>query len=110
MNRFKINFAAMAVILGLSAAFAFKSDAKKVSHKPFATAWFTYSGSGSPTAPANYNFAGDEPDDCNGQTTVCAIQAPVDANQKPQINTALSSEINGAAASHTPSANVSLRD
>jgi hypothetical protein len=109
MNRFKISFAAMAVILGLSAAFAFKSDAKKVSRKPLATVWFTYNGSGSLTSPANYTFAGDRPD-CEGSDEVCGLQAPEDASQKPVISPALSSEISNAASTHTPTANVTLHD
>lgn len=109
MKRFKLNFAALAVMLGLTAAVAFQSSAKKAVHHRPTTAWFTYNGSGSLTSPANYTFSEAEPD-CEGSDEVCGLQAPKDASQKPVISPALSSEINNAASTHIPSANVTLRD
>lgn len=110
MKRFKVNFAAMAVILGISAALAFKSDAHRAAPKPFATAWFTYDGSGDPGDPANYGAPSGTQPGCEGNTQICAVQATVDANQKPVIDVALSTEIDNALDNQQPTAHVKLRN
>ena len=71
MKRIKLNFALLAIIMGLSAAFAFKpAEAKK--HARFTTSWFVYNGGGV-SNPNNYSIVSSEPD-CSGTGALCGIE------------------------------------
>jgi len=71
MKRLKLNFALLAMVLGLSAAFAFKpAEAKTRSKLTFY--WFVYNGGGT-TNPANYSIVSSDPM-CPGSDNLCAIE------------------------------------
>jgi hypothetical protein len=72
MKNLKMNFAMLAMVLGITAAVGFKGTAKSVTAKP-GTTWFSYNGAGS-TNPLNYTKVSARPEDCNGTAALCAIQ------------------------------------
>jgi len=90
MKRIKINFAIIAMVLGLTAVFAFKSPAK---HTKFDGPFWQYSGVGSNTDPANYTLVDGDPG-CDGTDVTCAIEAPASSNpNQPSISPALATRI-----------------
>jgi len=105
MKSFKINAALFAVVLGLGAAFAFKAPEPKIN---YTQSWFSYTGSGDPTDPANYVKDSGVPS-CSGTANICAILA-ADNSGSPDITPALANEINADLHSHTPSTDVKLRN
>jgi len=107
-NKFMAIVAMFTIVLGVGAAIAMKAPEKN-NKKPLATSWFTYSGSGSITDPANYTEVSGTPD-CPGTTSMCSIQATVGSGSKPDITPALQTEINNAVSHQQPSANVLLQD
>jgi len=105
MKSFKINVAVIAVVLGISAAFSFKAPAQQSNFSQF---WYSYTGSGDPTDPANYVKDSGVPS-CSGTANVCAIFA-TDNSGSPDITPALSNEINADLSSHHGSTDVKLRN
>jgi hypothetical protein len=71
MKTIKLSAALIAVVLGLTAAFAFKSEAPKKNGK-FTVAWFQYNGP-DPSKPTSYSILPSEPD-CGGTGPLCAIE------------------------------------
>jgi hypothetical protein len=72
MKRIKINLSLLAMLVAVTAAFAFKAPAKPAVQKQ-AVAWFSYNGTGSITSPSSYTKLAGTPM-CDGDGTLCAIQ------------------------------------
>jgi hypothetical protein len=90
MKRMKINAALLAMVLGATAAFAFKAP---VHHARFANAFWQYNG-GNATSASSYTKLDAQPD-CQATTNLCAIEAPVASNpSQPVISTSLAQRIN----------------
>jgi hypothetical protein len=89
MKRMKINAALVAMVLGATAAFAFKSPARPA-HT--ATAFWQYNG-GNATSASSYTKLEAEPD-CQASTNLCAIEAQEASNpNQPVISSGLAQRI-----------------
>lgn len=88
MKRFRINFAMIAIMLGVGAAYAFKAPVKH-----FTNPYWQYD-MGLVTDPASYVELPGGPS-CGTSGNICAIQAPEDPNNpgEPLIDSGLSSRI-----------------
>jgi len=73
----KINTGLIALVIGVSTAFAFNEPAKKPA-SALAVQWFLYNGLGI-SDPNNYTEVASMPS-CNSGSTLCAIQAPEDGS------------------------------
>ncbi|MCR8560427.1 hypothetical protein KXD93_22425 [Mucilaginibacter sp. BJC16-A38] len=107
MKNLKISLSVFALALGLGFAFMGSNPAKAANNRP-TISWFTYNG-GNVDAPSSYTQV-SSPSCPTGTANLCAIQATVGTGSKPVITDDLASEINDDLASHTPSANVDLRN
>jgi hypothetical protein len=90
MKRFTTNLAIVAMILGSSLAFAFKSATLVKTNSP--QNWY-YDGSGSTTAPTNYTLT---PASCpQGTANICGIVAEADPlhTSQPEIDAGLATRI-----------------
>jgi len=72
MKKTKFNLGILAVLLGVSTAFAFKSPA--AAKTKTADVWYQYNGNGQ-SNPNNYTKLAGDPA-CSGTSTLCAIQGP----------------------------------
>lgn len=83
----KINSFGLAAILVTAMVMSANSIVKAENNAQFDLSWFSYDGSifgGGESNPNNYTNIGDEPTDCGGEGSRCAIQANVNtANNKP---------------------------
>ena len=70
MQKIKFNFGILAILLGLTAAFAFKAPA--VAKPRTADVWYVFNG-GDDTKPANYTKISGTPS-CNSGANLCAIE------------------------------------
>jgi hypothetical protein len=86
MNRFKINSSVIAIVLGLSAAFAFKAPAARHLTNPL----WEYNGTTDPTLPSSYSPTTGVP--CSGSDAICTIEAPANGSQ-PVISNELKTRI-----------------
>jgi len=89
MKNLKVNLSAIALLLGISSAFAFKAPVRKTIANPY---WEYVSGS--VTSESSYTELSGSPS-CAGNHNICAIQAPADPNTptEPSINSGLASRI-----------------
>jgi len=83
MKSLKISLSALAMLIGLGSAFAFKAPAGRP------TDLWQYNG-GSVTAPASYSETSGIT--CSGSSAICMISAPANGSV-PQLSTALKSRI-----------------
>ena len=90
MKRIKLNFGLAAMVLGLSATFAFKAPVKA---KHFDNPFWHYV-SGDPTQSSSYTRDSGTPD-CPGSTNMCAIEAPASTSNpnQPAISSQLAQRI-----------------
>ena len=89
MKRMRINAALVAMVLGATAAFAFKAP---VHHARQANAFWQYNG-GNATSASSYTKLDAQPD-CQASTNLCAIEAPEASNpNQPVISSALGQRI-----------------
>lgn len=88
MKRMKINFAMLAMLVGATAAFAFKAP----SPTPLANSLWKFNG-GDATVASNYSATTGVP--CAGSDAICEISAPADPgnSNQPAIDTGLQSRI-----------------
>lgn len=85
MKRLKINLALLAVLLGVTSSFAFKSSNVHKAHKQ-TEVWFMLTAGADPTKPASYTkISGDPP--CPGTLHLCAIEGPDQGTSRPSQNT-----------------------
>lgn len=90
MKKFRLLLVLLIAAASVTAAFAFtkaKAPAKKAATE---VSWFLYDEqfSGGTTNPMNYVKISGEPE-CNGSGDLCAIQAPVDENDHPDVENIL---------------------
>jgi len=106
MNRFKLNLAIIALILGCTLAFAFKAPATTASH--FVNHNWALTGSDA-TDPASYTEVMSPPTCPSGTTNICYIKAPEDTSNpdQPAISVALAGRISSH---NTGSGDVFLRN
>ena len=104
------------IVLLLGVFFAVKAMENKTPAKKIAVAeqWFEFTGtsSDSPTNPAKYRLieANEPLPDCNPGDQVCILNAPLNANNQPEISSNLADEIAAATSSQTHSTNVKVRE
>lgn len=83
----KINGFGLAAILVATVVMSAQTIVKAENKGKFDLSWFSYDGpifGGGESNPNNYTNIGDEPTDCGGEGSRCAIQANVNtANNKP---------------------------
>jgi len=89
MKSLKFNLSVLAVVLGLTSAFAFKAPARKHLDNPY----WQYE-SGSVTSPSSYTELSGTPT-CAGTHNICAVQAPANpsAPTQPTLSADLQSRI-----------------
>ena len=89
MKSLKFNLSMLAVLLGLTTAFAFKAPARKANTNPY---WEYVSGP--VTSASSYTELSGMPS-CAGRHTICAVEAPADPSTptEPQLSTDLQNRI-----------------
>lgn len=88
MKRMKINFAMLAMLIGVTAAFAFKAPVPTA----LANSLWKFNG-GDATVASNYSATTGVP--CSGSDAICEISAPADPvnSSQPAIDSGLQSRI-----------------
>ncbi len=90
MKKLKINFAILAMIIGVTAAFAFKPAGPKTIKGHTQTTWY-FNGSTGQVQTASDWSTNNIPDDCSSTGSLpCSIT--VDASTQSQLQTFLNSE------------------
>ena len=91
MKKVKFNFGILAIILGLTAAFAFKAPA--VAKAKPGNVWYSYTLGADKTKPASYTRIPDDPG-CDDSVELCAIEGPDNGTHPSQstVNHPLATE------------------
>lgn len=89
MKKIKMVLPVLAILIGVAAAFASKTNVKADNQSFVDRYWFAYNGPNTPegrTQQSNYSLIGTMEPTCIGSAQVCAILSTKNASNKPDLD------------------------